>query len=246
MTSSNRSEYVTLAVEDGTTMRTWLERPEGGKPHAGLMIFQEAFGVNAHIRDVAGRFAGEGYMSIVPELFHRTAPGFEGDYADFRSVMPHIQALTTEGLEADVRAAFEYLRKSSGTDALASVGYCMGGRVSFLANLAAPLKAAISYYGGGIAPGDRGPGLLNRVRDLHAPMLFFWGLKDEHIGIQQPRDVADAVRAAGKPFVSVEFSGAGHAFFNDARPSYNAEAAAESWGLTLEFLRIHLGKRPLM
>ena len=72
------SQYVTLNVSDGTTMRAWTARLTAGVAHPGILIFQEAFGVNAHVRDITARFAGEGYLAIAPELFHRTGPGFEG------------------------------------------------------------------------------------------------------------------------------------------------------------------------
>ena len=140
-------------------------------------MFQEAFGVNAHIRDVSERFASEGYVAIAPELYHRTAArGWEGNYTDFPSVMPHMQAIKEETLSADVRATYEWLTRASQVDknATACVGYCMGGRVSFLANALVPVKAAISYYGGGIAPGQRGPGLtFARARNAwsDAPLL---------------------------------------------------------------------------
>src|SRR5512135_3457846 len=81
--------HVDLHIADGTVMRAFVARPVGAGPHPGIMVFQEAFGVNAHIRDVAGRFAAEGYVAIAQELFHRTAQGFEGNYADFESVRPH-------------------------------------------------------------------------------------------------------------------------------------------------------------
>ena len=80
-----------------------MARPASGGPHPGLMVFQEAFGVNGHIRNVTERFAAQGYVAVAPELFHRTAPpGFEGNYNDFCSVMPHYQAVTNEAAEADV------------------------------------------------------------------------------------------------------------------------------------------------
>src|SRR5205823_12554121 len=98
-------ETVSVKVSDGSEMRLYVARPE--QPRApGLLVLQEAFGVNGHIRDVARRLAREGYLAVAPELFHRTAPpGFEGSYGDFGSIMPHMQALTPETLEADLRAA---------------------------------------------------------------------------------------------------------------------------------------------
>src|SRR5215467_13794103 len=105
---SAQTESITLSVSDGTSLRAYVAHP-AGKPRAGLMVFQEAFGVNAHIRDVTERFAGQGYLAIAPDLFHRTAPGFESGYEDFSVVMPHLGALTDAGLEADIRAAYGWL-----------------------------------------------------------------------------------------------------------------------------------------
>jgi carboxymethylenebutenolidase len=121
------------------------------------------------------------------------------------------------------------------------VGYCMGGRVSFLANALVPVKAAISYYGGGIAPGQRGPGLLSHVPEMHGAMLLYWGGLDQHIPKAETLAVADALKNAKKTYVCVEFSDADHGFICDARPSYNPQAAAESWALTHAFLADHLG-----
>lgn len=240
--SSIESQYVTVKVSDGTEMRAYRARPSAAGRYPGLMVFQEAYGVNGHIRDVAGRFAREGYVAIAPELFHRTEAGFEGRYDDFPSALRLMQTLTNDGLEADVRATFETLQADSNvaTGQVASIGFCMGGRVSFLANALVPVKAAISFYGGGIAPNQAGPGLLSRVIDLHAPILLIWGLLDKRIGVDAPRAVADALRGAGKRFVNVEFSDGDHGFFCDARPSYNAAAASQAWMLSLQFLKTYL------
>jgi len=236
-----RTEWITLNVADGTAMRVYVARPQDGATHTGLLVFQEAFGVNAHIRDVAERFGREGYVAVAPELFHRTAPGFEGRHDNFEAAMPHARALTNQDLEADVRAAFEWLRADSRTQGqqIACVGFCMGGRVAFLTNAVLPVSAAISFYGGGIAPNPFGPGLLSRAGDLHAPQLLFWGGLDKHIGQEQTRAVTDSLRAAGKPFVNVEFSDADHGFFCDARSSYNPSAARQAWALALTFLNIY-------
>jgi carboxymethylenebutenolidase len=239
-----KTEFVTLNVADGTSMRAFVAAPEGGGAKLpGMLVFQEAFGVNGHIRDVTQRIARLGYVAIAPELFHRTAPpGLEGSYDNFPAVMPHVAALKDEGLEADIRAAHEALQSRRGIDGerIACIGFCMGGRVSFLADLILPLRAAISFYGGGIAPGPRGAGLLGRAKELHAPILMFWGGLDKHIGPEQHRAVADALRAAGKKYANVEFSDADHAFFCDARASYNAAAAEQAWALSLAFLKSKL------
>jgi carboxymethylenebutenolidase len=237
---NSKTEYVNLAVGDGTSMRAYVAHPEG-KPRAGLLVFQEAFGVNGHIRDVTDRFAGEGYLSISPELFHRTAPGLEAGYTNFPEVMPHLQALTDAGLEADIHAAYGWLKNGEAKDlAVGATGYCMGGRTSIQAALTVPLQCAISYYGGGIAPGGLFPSLAERLKDINAPTLFFWGGLDAHIGLDAVNAVTTKLSEAKKDYVNVVFSTADHGFFCDARPSYNAVAAKQAWALTLEFLKIHL------
>lgn len=233
------SEHVELAVNDGTKMRAWVARPKEKGANPGLLVFQEAFGVNAHIRDIAVRFAREGFVALAPELFHRTAPpGWEGRYDDFPSVMPHMKALNDSSMAADQRAAFDWLRGYLGEGLpIFSVGYCMGGRAAFLSSLALPISGAVCYYGGGIAPNANNPGLLGRAAGVQCPLLLFWGGRDKHIPPEQVRAVSDALRGAGKNFVNMEISNADHAFFCDARPSYSPAAALLAWPLTLAFLR---------
>jgi carboxymethylenebutenolidase len=238
-----KTETLNLTVDDGTTMRAYMAQPRGNGKFPGMLIFQEAFGVDKHIRDVTERFAKEGYLAIAPELFHRTAPpGFEGNTADFQSVMPHVQALNDKDLGADVRAAHEGLLRQSAIDAqrIGCLGFCMGGRVSFLANLVLPLRAAISFYGGGIAKSERGPGLLDRAEQVKAPTFLFWGGQDKHIGPEQRQAVSQALRQAKKTFASMEFSDADHAFFNDTRPNYNKAVSQQAWELSKAFLKANL------
>jgi carboxymethylenebutenolidase len=236
------SAYVQLSVNDGTTMRAWVARPKEEGAYPGLLVFQEAFGVNAHIRDIAGRFAREGFVAAAPELFHRTGAGFDGRYDDFPSAVPHMKALNDASMGADLRAAHDWLRGSIGAELpIFAIGYCMGGRTAFLAALTLPLAGAISYYGGGIAPNATNAGLLGRASGIQAPLLLFWGGRDKHIPPEQVRAVTDALRAAGKNFVNVEISNADHAFFCDARASYSPAAALLAWPLTLAFLRAKSG-----
>jgi carboxymethylenebutenolidase len=233
---SNGSDHVTLRVSDGTEMNAYVARPSTPGPHPGILVFQDGFGVNASSRPVADRYAGQGFVAIAPELFHRTAVGFEAGYDNLDTVMQHIRALTTEGLIADATASFEWLTTQPdvrGTQ-VAAVGFCMGGRTAYLANSALPLAASISFYGGSIAPG-----LLDRAPRLHGPQLFFWGGKDKGIPPEQRRAVADAVSAAGKPFVDVVFSNANHGFFT--AHNHEPAAAGESWALAMAFLGSTLG-----
>jgi carboxymethylenebutenolidase len=231
------SGWVDLSVDDGTSMRAYVARPAGDRPARGLLVFQEAFGVNAHIRDVTERFAAQGFLAIAPELFHRTAPGFDCAYSEFAKAMPQLEAITEEGLDADARAAYAWLDRGAVGGNVASVGYCLGGRVSFVANSGLPLKAAVSYYGGRI------PSVIGRAPKLAGPMLFVWGGLDHHIPDDQRQAVIKSVRAANKTFVDVVFSNADHGFFCDARPSYHAASAAQAWSLTLAFLNSYCPTR---
>jgi len=229
-----QSEYVDLAVADGSTMRAWYTRPAKQVGHAGLMVFQEAFGVNSHIRSVADRFAEAGYVVMAPELYHRSAAEFEGKYEDIAPSIALARQLKPEKLEQDIRAAYDFLHQSAG-DKIVCVGYCMGGRVSFVANITVPVKAAVSYYGGGLAD------IIGRASDCSAPMLFFWGEQDQHIPSEQRQKVAEGMSESRHQSVQVTFSDAGHAFFNDQRPSYNAAASKLAWELTLSFFEQNLG-----
>jgi carboxymethylenebutenolidase len=231
------------ATTDGSTMEAFVARPADDAVHPALIVLQEAFGVNSHIRDVAQRFGRDGYVTVAPELYHRTAKCFTASYTDFASAMPHFKALTEDGLTADLRATFGWLTSNDFVrpDAIASVGFCLGGRVSFLADAVLPLKAAVSFYGGGIAPTATSPGLLHHCPNLRAPILMFWGGKDQHIPPDQRRAVADALLAAKKRFVYVAFSDADHGFSNDERPSYNASASKLAWVMMMEFIRENVG-----
>jgi carboxymethylenebutenolidase len=229
---TDRTEWVSLDV-DGAPMRAHVTRPAGDGPHPGLLLFQEALGVGPQLRGVAARLAGRGFVVIAPELYHRTAPGFEQEALDMAVLMPLIRSVTPDGIVADARGAYGWLVARPEVDAgrVAALGFCMGGRAAYLANATLPLAAAVSYYAGHVAPG-----LLDRAASLSGPHLFFWGGRDASIPPEQHRAVADALRAAGKPFVDVEFSEATHAFFNERTDRYHPAAAAQSWALATAFL----------
>lgn len=215
-------------------MHAYAAAPAGAGPYPGLIVLPEAFGVNHHMRTVVDRFAEAGFVAVCPELYHRTAPpGWECGYTEIEQARPHMAKLTPEMIQADARACWDYLTRHPkvGSSNIASVGYCLGGRASYLANLVLPLKAAISYYGG------LTPELISRAGESKAPLLFFWGGKDKHIGMETPARIAEALRAAGKPFINVEISYADHGFSCDERASFHPQAAHEAQALTYAFLK---------
>ncbi|MGH9476437.1 MAG: dienelactone hydrolase family protein [Terriglobales bacterium] len=223
-----KCEWVSLPVADGTTMAAFTARAQA-EPRRGVLVLQEAFGVNGHIQDVAQRLAREGYWAVAPDLFHRTAPRFVGDNNDFRSALPHMQAMTHAGTAADLRACYAWLG-AQGTGEAAAIGFCMGGGAAMLAAQELPLKAAASFYGGNLLSLRAG------VAVTRAPVLLVWGDRDEHIPKAQRDEFAGLLRAANKPFTECTFSEAGHAFFNDQRAGYAAEAARVAWAVALAFL----------
>jgi carboxymethylenebutenolidase len=233
-----KTSHTTLKVNDGTTMQCYVSMPDAQGKYPGIILFQEAFGVNGHIRGVADRLAKEGYVVIAPELFHRTAPaGFEGSYTDFTALAPHFQGITVEGLGADSKAAYDWLQQQANVNhsKIGCIGFCLGGRTSFVANTVVPLSAAVSYYGGNTAA------LAERAKLIHGPHLFFWGGQDTHIPQEQIDTVMNAMKAANKSYTNVVISYAGHAFNCDERPSYNKQASAEAWAMTLAFFKNNLG-----
>jgi carboxymethylenebutenolidase len=137
-----------------------------------------------------------------------------------------------------MQAAYAWLQSQDDVqkDKVGSIGFCLGGQVAFLSNAVLPLAAAVSYYGGGTH------NIANRASELHAPHLFFWGGLDAHIGKDQIKQVINAVEAAGKPYINTVISYADHGFNCDERPSYNKDAAAEAWALTLAYFKEKLSK----
>lgn len=225
---------MTVPVTDGSQMGAYVSMPADDGPHPGIIVLQEALGVNGQLRGVADRYAELGFVAIAPDLFHRIQAGFETDVLDMEVLMPFIRSMTTEGFALDTSAAYNWLTSDGGVaaDKVAAVGFCMGGRAAYVANSEVPLAAAISYYASRIAPD-----LLDLAKKIHGPHLFFWGGRDKGILPEQRHAVADALREAGKKFVDVEFSDCDHVFFNEQVPErYNESAARQSWALGIAFL----------
>jgi carboxymethylenebutenolidase len=224
-------EFNTVKVSDGTEIDLYTAFPEGVGSYPAIIVIQEAFGVNQHIRKVAEEYCAAGYAVVSPDIFHRTGRLLDLPYNDFSQVMPHYQAVTNEGLIADLKAAYDFLQQQDNVvkDKIGSVGFCLGGRVSFIANISLPLAAAVSYYGGGLEL------LADQASEMHAPHLFFWGGLDQHITPDKVDTIINAVKEAGKEYTNVVISYADHAFSCDERPNYNALATKEAWAHTLAF-----------
>jgi carboxymethylenebutenolidase len=230
------SDWFDLPVADGSVMRAFAAAPEGPGPVPGLIVLQEIFGVDPHIQDLCRRFAAEGFLAVAPELFHRTAPGFTGSYDDYTPGRAHAARISPASLGMDIQALLAWFTaepRSAGRK-VGSIGYCLGGRMSFLAATSAPLDCAISFYGRDI------PSHFDRLDRLDCPYLTVWGGADSIIPAEQPGQVAAVLGEAGKRHISMALAGAGHGFFCDRRASYNPGAALIAWPATLAFLHEHL------
>ncbi len=229
-------EFNTIQVADGSEMELYAAFPDGQGDYPAIIVLQEAFGVTRHIRSVVDRLCTEGYAAVAPDLFHRTVYRLEAPYTDFSAIMPHFQAVTQAGLIADLEASYDWLQRQDQviTSKIGSIGFCLGGRVSFLANAVLPLKAAVSYYGGGI---DQ---LSDKAGHLHGTHLFFWGGLDKHITQEQINTVINSVNDAGKEYTNVVISYADHGFNCDDRDAYHPLAAKEAWAHTLAFFENRL------
>jgi carboxymethylenebutenolidase len=231
-----QKQIITLQVNHANDMNAYVVSPDDKNSYPAILVFQEAFGVNNHIKNVTEKISAEGYIAIAPELFHRTAqPGTTISYTNFDAVKPHMSALTIDGLIEDIKATYKWLQQNQQVNnKIGAVGFCLGGRVSFLANVILPLAAAVSYYGGSIQT------ISDKAKDLHAPQLFFWGGLDKHILPEHRNTVIKALDDAGKEYINTVISYADHGFNCDERTAYNPKAATEAWAMTLAFFKNNL------
>ncbi|KQS59371.1 carboxymethylenebutenolidase [Rhizobium sp. Leaf371] len=220
-------QMIKLTAADGVTIGAYKAEPDGA-PRGAIVLLQEIFGVNAHIRRVADRFAGDGYLVVAPALFDRVEPDVELGYdaEAFPSAVALVQRVDHAKKPLDVAAA---VTAASEGGKVAVVGYCWGGSLAYdAACSAAGVTAAVGYYGGNIAKSlDRTP---------KVPLILHFGEHDDHIPL---RDV-DAIRAA-LPDVPIYTYDAGHGFNCDARASFDAPSAAKALERTLAFLSETVG-----
>jgi carboxymethylenebutenolidase len=217
-------EWVELRAADGAQLSAWVARP-AGEPIAGLVVVQEIFGVNAHIRSVTDGWARDGFLAVAPALFDRIEPGVDLGYegADMQRASSFIPRLDIEKSVLDTKAAMDYAAKATGKN-VGVIGYCYGGTIAWLASSRLGAKAAVGYYGGRIAQ--------YAAEVPTCPVMLHFGKQDKHI----PPEEIEKVRKA-HPTVEIYLYDAGHGFNCDARASFNAAAASEARGRSLAFLK---------
>jgi dienelactone hydrolase len=240
VTTGTETEWLIVTTDYGS-MRVFCARPEG-EPKGGVVVLQEAFGVNDHIQDVAGRLAQRGWLAAAPDLFYRTGGG-PVDYQDRERAMALIDDLGPEDLINDVRAVVEHLTEYAGTERsrIALIGFCFGGRAAFSAATGIPrLSSVVVFYGPGIVEGPHA--VLDRAGAIDAPVLLHVGAEDPLIPADHVTAIVEAVRGAGGRIEEHVYPEAGHAFACDARPAnFQEQAANAAWKRTHEFLDEQFG-----
>ena len=237
------ASWVDLNV-NASTMEGYLTQPEEEGRHPAVIVIQEIWGVNSHIQSVADRLPSLGYIGLAPAMFHREGPMTTGLHEEMDTALARMRRSTDADILADVNAAMDYLKAQSFVlgDKIGIVGFCYGGRVTYLASCnISDLAASVVFYGGGIgtALGD-GPSPLEQTANIGCPMLGLFGEEDAN---PTPEDVAkmDAeLTNYGKTHEFHSYAGAGHGFHCETRASYRQEAAADAWGKAVAWFDKHL------
>jgi carboxymethylenebutenolidase len=204
------SQWIDIETADGT-FGAYLSLPRGGKG-PGIVLLQEIFGVNQHIRNVADQYAADGYVVLAPDLFWRDGARIELGYDD-----------------AGWKRAVELMQATGVGDTTASIGYCFGGRLSYHTAANGLVDAALCYYGGGIQ------NALDRAAEIKVPVVMHFGAADSHIPLDAVKSIAEKFESNEQVEIHV-YDGAEHGFNCNHRASYNQRAAAQAHGNSLVFL----------
>jgi carboxymethylenebutenolidase len=219
--------HITLTASDGFELGAYRADPDGA-PKGGIVVIQEIFGVNSHIRSICDRLAGDGYAAIAPALFDRVQPDFESGYSseEVETARGFIANPDWDAFLRDTDAAAGAL---AGTGKVGIVGFCLGGSVAFLAATRLNgFSAAVGFYGGRIAAyADETP---------QCPVQLHYGSEDHGI----PMSNVDTVKEKRPDVEIFVYEGAGHGFNCDERGSFHPEAAKLAWGRTQAFLAANI------
>ncbi|MBO9998803.1 MAG: dienelactone hydrolase family protein [Cyanobacteria bacterium SID2] len=218
----------------------YLAQPTGEGRFPGVVVFQEVFGVNVHIRDVTERLAKEGYVTIAPALYQRLEPGFEVGYGeeDLKKGREYKVQTKASELLSDTQASIDYLKTlSNTTDKFGCIGFCFGGHVAYLVAQLDDLDAVASFYGAGIAvlcPGEENQVTIDFTKDIAGTIYLFFGTEDPLVPLLQVDEIEAALTEHKIDYKIFRYEGAGHGFFCDRRASYLEEAARDAWQHTLQ------------
>jgi carboxymethylenebutenolidase len=208
-----------------------------------VMVLMEAFGLNDNIKGVCDRFARAGFAALAPDFYY----GENFAYTDLNGAVAKLKTMNDEKVMAEFGKGLDFFAEREGVDTtkIGTTGFCMGGRFVFLANAihANKLKAAVSFYGGGIADDADAFGrksIVNLAPNMTAPIMLIYGSEDNYIKMQEHEKIAAALSNAKKRYVINVFDKAGHGFVSDRRDSYDPKAAEEAWEMTMSFFKRHL------
>ncbi len=212
----------------------YLAQPVSEGQFPAVIVIQEIFGVNEHIREVTERIAKEGYAAIAPAIYQRQAPGFETGYSpeDIKIGREYKAQTTASELLGDIQAAINYLKTQPSVkpQSFGCIGFCFGGHVAYLAATLPEIKATASFYGAGAAtqtPGG-GPPTVTRTAEIKGTLYGFFGTQDASIPAAEVDQIEAELQKHGIKHRIFRYN-ADHGFFCDRRGSYDAAAAADSW-----------------
>jgi carboxymethylenebutenolidase len=241
-----RAETVTIAGSGGDQIEAYLAQPLDGPLTGGVVVIHHMPGYDEATKEITRRFASRGYLAICPNLYYREAPGADPD--DAAATARAQGGVPDARLIGDVDGAASHLRSlGSSNGKVATIGYCSGGRQSFLAACSLSLDAAVDCYGAFVTrPTPEGlPMTLSPIVDLapslSCPLLGLFGADDQYPSPEEVGELEKALTDAGKEFEFHSYEGAGHAFFAVDRPSYRPEAAKDGWERIWAFFDRTLG-----
>jgi carboxymethylenebutenolidase len=239
------AETMSITGHGGDRIEAYQARPLGPGPYGGVVVIHHMPGYDAETKEITRTFAVNGYNAICPNLYTREAPGASPD--DAAAAARAKGGVPDERLVGDVGGAVEHLRSLPNSNGKAgTIGYCSGGRQSFLAAVSLPLDAAVDCYGAFVVgsppegvPLKVGP-IVHLAPNLSCPLLGLFGDDDQHPSPDQVAELDKALTEAGKPHEFHSYAGAGHAFFAVDRPAYRPEAAVDGWAKIWDFFGRHL------
>ena len=239
------SGMVQVPGESGA-LSSFLARPTAEGKHPAVVVVMEAFGLNGHIKDVAGRLAREGYVTLAPDMYYREKNAVVG-YDNLQEAIRLMMGLWDDKIVQDMGGAISYLQQQPfvRADRIGVTGFCMGGRITFLTACKNPaVKAAAPFYGGGIGSAqasERTPKApLDYADTLTAPLLLFFGESDPFIPLDEVEKIKRRLADLKRTAETVVYPGAPHGFFCNERDSYRADAAKDAWDRLLKFFGKHL------
>ncbi|MGF1459503.1 MAG: dienelactone hydrolase family protein [Leptolyngbyaceae cyanobacterium] len=228
------------------TIPAYLAHPDEKMECPIIVVLQEVFGVNAHIRNVTERLAHAGYTAIAPHIYHRQAPNFEVGYseADLAMGRQYKNGTNVDELLSDILGAITYVQTyfPNSADQVGCIGFCFGGHVAYLAATLTVIQATASFYGAGIGsftPGGGEP-TLNRTPDISGTLYAFFGLQDPLITQAEIEKIETALQTHQIDHRIFRYTDATHGFFCDRRDSYHPQAAEDAWQQTLQLFEYSL------